>query len=143
MSTRGDEVGYYNGPPSGKAVSKRQGWARRYWRYVNGRVEILRPAFPRTPKIKLIRQAQKQLKPIFKEYAEARKRSYDLFNNERVKQQVMARGQTEATKRSAMRQEIRIARSNQARLRGKLTKMTGVGIQSHAFGSEEHIIGES
>jgi hypothetical protein len=139
--------------PRGEAISKRKGFARRYWRYVNGRVHILEndPHYKNRPRIEIIRAAQQTLKPLFIEYAVARKVSYDLFNNKRVRDSFYIDAQTgkmatsDNERQSGFRRlqgAIRVARSNQARLRGEITRQTGVGLMS-MMGEDEKIRGES
>ena len=130
--------------PSAKKITKRQGWARRYWRYVEGRVHILEGSSLARGKShgELVKIAREDLRPLFIEYAAARKVSYDLFNSPRMRKKVMDTATTESGKRSALRQAIRIARADQARLRAEITRSTGIGLMS-LMSAEEKTVGES
>jgi hypothetical protein len=87
------------------------------------------------------RKAQRDIKPILKEYAAARWLSWHLFNDKRFKE-TFYKGRTEQQGRYAWYDAIRDARANQARLRGILTKATGVGLMS-LMGADERTRGES
>jgi hypothetical protein len=134
----------------GEEISRKRGQSRRYWKLVLGRAEILSKSSlsKGMTRGQIIRVAQGDLKALLNEYAAARKVSYDLFNSKRMKDFFFkgidpANISAMQTARSKYNQAIREARSDQARLRGEITRATGVGLMSLIGSDETHVQGES
>ncbi|MDA4126412.1 MAG: hypothetical protein OK452_04300 [Thaumarchaeota archaeon] len=132
-------------PEEGHAISKKQGWMRRYQRYVHGVIHNMErtPAYHNAPRIKLYKDARAALKPVLKEYATARLVSWSLFNDERIRAKFLNRDLNGGTAgRRALNDAIREARIRQTALRKELTSLTGIGLSSMQS-EDERIRGES
>lgn len=89
----------------------------------------------------IIKIAQTDLKPILKDYAKARHRSYELYNNPYVRVR-LNRKFGDSLGDQNWRALLREAHAQQADIRRQLTSNTGIGLGA-LLSPEEKIQGES